>query len=406
MKQKTILITGATGFLGSFITQELLEAGFRLKLLVRKTHSLQATERVSEIFPLSALSVFADRTRVGRIEIIEGDVSKKYLGLDTREYRRLAETIDEVFHCAAATKFNDGHNTLTQTNVSGTETVVRFCYTEKIKRLHYISTAYVAGKRRDVVYEDELDKGQAFNNNYEKSKFDAEKILGQFVRQYDVPTTVYRPSIIVGNSRTGYTKNYDNIYIFGKGLYYLKNYKTQKSHENDFSMNPKRIHQSSYLRIPGDKYGTINLIPVDYAARAIITISRRDESINKIFHIVNPSPPTLGEVAEWMAVATGNRIRIVPFHELQAQPYTVFEKLFLRGTEAFQPYLFGESYFDFTNTKRLLSGTGIECPLITQEHINRFIQYGVNTHWGKKNTTSGKEDRFLKIQESLFSVIV
>ena len=104
MKQKTILITGATGFLGSFITQELFEAGFRLKLLVRKTHSLQAKERVSEIFPLSASSVFADRTRVGRIEIIEGDVSKKYLGLDTREYIRLAETIDEVFHCLCGHK--------------------------------------------------------------------------------------------------------------------------------------------------------------------------------------------------------------------------------------------------------------------------------------------------------------
>jgi thioester reductase-like protein len=298
MKQKTILITGATGFLGSFITQELLEAGFSLKLLVRKTHDLQAKERVSDVFPLCYPSLFADRTRVGRIEIIEGDVSKKYLGLDTREYIRLAETIDEVFHCAAATKFNDVHNTLTQTNVSGTENVVQFCYTEKIKRLHYISTAYVAGKRRDVVYEDELDKGQAFNNNYEKSKFDTEKLLNQFVRQYDVPATVYRPSIIVGNSRTGYTKNYDNIYIFGKGLYYLKNYKTQKSHENDFSISPKRIHQSSYLRIPGDKYGTINLIPVDYAVRTIIAISRRDESINKIFHIVNPSPPTLGELAE------------------------------------------------------------------------------------------------------------
>ena len=90
--------------------------------------------------------------------------------------------------------------------MSGTENVVHFCYTEKIKRLHYISTAYVAGKRRDVVYEDELDKGQSFNNNYEKSKFDTEKLLNQVVRQYDVPTTVYRPSIIVGDSRTGYTK--------------------------------------------------------------------------------------------------------------------------------------------------------------------------------------------------------
>lgn len=406
MKQKTILITGATGFLGSFITQELFESGFCLKLLVRKTHDLQAKERVSDVFPLCDPSLFADRTRVGRIEIIEGDVSKKYLGLDTREYIRLAETIDEVFHCAAATKFNDVHNTLTQTNVSGTENVVQFCYTEKIKRLHYISTAYVAGKRRDVVYEDELDKGQTFNNNYEKSKFDAEILLNQFVRQYDVPATVYRPSIIVGNSRTGYTKNYDNIYIFGKGLYYLKNYKTQKSHENDFAISPKCIHQSSYVRIPGDKYGTINVTPVDYVARTIIAISRRDESINKIFHIVNPSPPTLSELAEWMAVATGNRIRILRFHELQAQPYTVFEKLFLRGTEAFQPYLFGEPCFDSTNTKRLLCGTGIECPLITQEFIHRFIQYGVDTHWGKKNTTSGKEDRFLKIQEPLLSVIV
>src|SRR3990172_855035 len=132
MKQKTILITGATGFLGSFITQELFEAGFCLKLLVRKTHDLQAKERVSDVFPLCDPSLFADRTRVGRIEIIEGDVSKKYLGLDTREYIRLAEAIDEVFHCAAATKFNDVHNTLTLTNVSGTENVVQFSYTEKI----------------------------------------------------------------------------------------------------------------------------------------------------------------------------------------------------------------------------------------------------------------------------------
>src|SRR3989339_1489598 len=123
MKQKTILITGATGFLGSFITHELLEAGFRLKLLVRKTHSLQATERVSEIFPLSALSVFADRTRVGRIEIIEGDVSKKYLGLDTREYRRLAETIDEVFHVLRPPNLTMGTIHLLQRMCPGTEPV-------------------------------------------------------------------------------------------------------------------------------------------------------------------------------------------------------------------------------------------------------------------------------------------
>ena len=108
-----------------------------------------------------------------------------------------------------------------------------------------------------------------------------------------------------------------------------------------------------------------------------------------------------------MKLATGiHYVKIVPMHEFETLPHTLQERLFLQRTEAFQFYMFGEPYFDSTNTKHLLRGTGIECPLITQELINRFIQYGVDTHWGKKNTTSGKEDRFLKIQEPLLSVIV
>jgi hypothetical protein len=147
------------------------------------------------------------------------------------------------------------------------------------------------------------------------------------------------------------------------------------------------------LRIPVDKYGTINLVPIDYVSHAIVAISEQRESINKTFHIVNPSPPTLGELAEWMTVAMDvHRIKIAPMYEFQIQPHTLEEKLFLKGTETFQPYMFGEPYFDSTNTRKLLSGTAIECPLITQELINRFIQYAENTNWGNRKTSHIRVD--------------
>ncbi|TVL97242.1 MAG: hypothetical protein CV087_22595 [Candidatus Brocadia sp. WS118] len=393
MKRKTMLITGATGFLGSFITQELFEAGFYLILLIRNSNQAEARERISEAFPSFGNTKPVSDKLSARVEIVEGDISHKHFGLHAKDYSRISDTVDEVFHCAAATKFyHESDNMLVQTNVYGTEHLAWFCLSGKRKRLHYMSTAYVAGTRRDTVFEHELEKNQTFNNNYEKSKFAAEKLLRQFTAKYNIPATIYRPSIIIGDSRTGVTRNYDNIYVFGKGLHRLKNYDIQKSNKDTSWSSKKSIGYSPALRIPGDKHATINLVPVDYVTQAIVAISGQEQSINKTFQIVNPSPPTLGELAEWMTVATGiHRVRIVPMYEFQMQPETLEEKLFLKGTETFQPYMFGEPYFDSTSTRTMLSGTTIECPLITQEVINRFLRYALDTNWGKKIPNEEKE---------------
>lgn len=388
MKHKTILITGATGFLGSYIARELSEAGFHLKLLVRRKSTIRAKERLSETFPSygTTESAFHLLQKQNHLEIIEGDVSKNNFELDMVNYLRLAETVDEVFHCAAATKFDDDISDVhTRTNVFGTELIALFCITRKLKRLHYISTAYVAGRRRETILENELEKKQLFNNNYERSKYTAERIISIFARHYQIPYTIYRPSIITGDATTGYTKNYDNIYVFGKGLSHLKNYEMRDRRKGNDRTNSGNENHFLSLKVPGDKYGTINLIPVDYAARSIVTISRNEESLNKTFHIVNPSPPTLGELAEWMRVATGvHHVKLIPMHEFQAQQHTLQEKLFFHWTKAFQPYMFGEPNFDSTGTRNLLRGTGIECPLITQELINRFLQYAIDTNWGNQ----------------------
>lgn len=379
------------------MTRELFEAGFHLILLVRKAAKDQAQEMVFDtVTSLETTKSVFDMWPY-RIEIIEGDITERHLGLNELDYLRLSNRVDEVFHCAAATKFNDGSDTkLVRTNVHGTEHVLWFCLSNKTKRLHHISTAYVAGTRQNTVFEHELEKGQSFHNNYEKSKFDAEKLLGQFTRKHNIPVTVYRPSIIVGDSETGFTNNYDNIYVFGKGLTYLKTYEMRSNSKGTRFIQTDGIKHLSPLRIPGDIHGTINLVPVDYVARAITAISQQAKSKSKTFHIVNPSPPTLGELAEWMETATGvHRIKIVPMYEFQKHPHALQEKLFLRGTEAFQPYMFGEPHFDSTNTKNLLSGTAIQCPLITQELMNRFIQYGTKTDWGRENQSTKQSRSFM-----------
>jgi thioester reductase-like protein len=388
MKQKTILITGATGFLGIYITRELFHAGFSLKLLIRETNGIPARERFLTELPFCILEEFFYNPPFDRIEIISGDILRYNLGLHIKSYTRLAETVDEVFHCAATTKFNDEPDALNQTNVLGTEHISMFCITKKPKRLHYISTAYVAGKRRDTVLETELDKGQLFNNAYEKSKFDAEKNLAEFTGRHHLPYTIYRPSIITGDSTTGYTKNYDNIYVFGKELIHLKNRTTQNIIKKTDAMPNGFVPPHAPLRVPGDRYGTINLIPVDYAAQTIKTISLRPESINNTFQVVNPSPPTVGELAEWIKVSTNiNNLKIVPPEEFNMAPPTLQEELLVKKIRAFQPYMFGEPNFDSTNTRKILSGTGIACPLITPGLINHFMQYAIDTGWGRKKQT-------------------
>lgn len=391
MEQKTILITGATGFLGGYITRELSQLGFHLKLLIRGATRGMAKERFLEMHSFGGRGS-ASGVLPGQFEIIEGDISKNDLGLGRVDYLRLAETVDEVFHCAAATKFTSDRSDLhANTNITGTRHVSLFSVRGKLKRFHYMSTAYVAGRRRDTVLENELEKGQAFNNSYEESKYEAEKRLLPFAQQHRLLYTVYRPSIITGDTITGYTRNYDNIYIFGKGLSRLKERELRNNGKGEGISDPAKTCFPVSLRVPGDKHSTVNLIPVDYAARAIVALSRRVESINKAFHIVNPSPPTLGELAEWMRTALGvYHVRVAPLHEFQLTPHTLQERLFLQKTQAFQPYLFGEPYFDFSNTRSLLSGTGIECPLITQEIVNRYIQYAIDTNWGEKRQSADR----------------
>ena len=137
-----------------------------------------------------------------RLEVVVGDIGERRLGLGDADWDRLTGSVDTVFHLAAIYDLAVPLALAQRVNVDGTGNVIDFCRAASGLRRHvYVSTAYVAGRRRGTVYEHELVLGQDFKNHYESTKFQAEVWVRESMA--DVPTTILRPAIVVGDSQDG-----------------------------------------------------------------------------------------------------------------------------------------------------------------------------------------------------------
>lgn len=402
-REKIILVTGSTGFLGSAITQRLLVSGCKLRLLIRKrdndsSHiSFGQESLIKELILGYQLDEYSqeqcrevgdqlnnDKSLhelfISNVEIIEGDITSSGLGLEKQEYRKLCNEVDEVFHCAAVTHFEtQGADEHMAVNIKGTENVLQFTNTGKQKRLHYISTAYVAGKQNCIIYENQIVNEPLFNNEYERSKFVAEQLVIEYAKTNDIPYTIYRPGIIVGDSKTGSTCKFDNLYLFVKVLFNIKNSFIKEKNEdlNDIT-----------IRVPGDPDALINLVPIDYVADAIVAILEKKESIGKIYHITNPNPPRLSELRDLVMTLLEIRgMHVKIDRELEKQSLGTVEKLFLRQTRSYYSYLFSKLRFDDSSTQEILKGTGITCPAVTKELVAVLIDFAVSHNWGEEKRT-------------------
>src|SRR4051795_4752326 len=145
------------------------------------------------------------------VEVLPGDIGERRLGLDDDTYGRLAGEVTEVHHLAAIYNLAVPLELAQKVNVDGTGNILELCRDcDALERLHYVSTAYVAGDRHGSVYEHELVLGQQFKNHYESTKFQAELWVRDQMDK--VPTTIYRPAIVVGDSQTGETQKFDGPY--------------------------------------------------------------------------------------------------------------------------------------------------------------------------------------------------
>lgn len=382
-------MTGATGFVGSNLARELLNCGYNLKFLVRGKN---IKERVGNIFrKLYKQPEEYDKVRK-KIEVIEGDISKKYLGISLEDLNRLSQQVTSVFHCAALVSFDKTKKSnIERVNVEGTKNVLDFMRRFDLNELHYISTAYIAGQRKGIVYEDELDEGQIFNNPYEESKFKAEKLIREYQSKYPINTTVYRPSIIVGDSKTGKTSSFVGFYGIIKQLWVLR-----ELFKEDIKRGGQRAKRANVsfekgililpLRVPGLINKTLNLVPIDYVVKVIIRVFKEENLHSKVYHIINPNPPTLGYIQKLVSKALNiSGVKVVNPEELRTRSATYWEKFFLEMIKDYIPYLEKEEpIFSDKNTQRVLNKS-LCCPRITLNLIGELISHCVTTNWGKKD---------------------
>lgn len=335
-RARHLLLTGLPNYLAVQLVWTVLTA--ERETLVTAVVRPDLIERTEAALARGAI----DRHRQ-RIEILPGDVVHPRLGLNPDTLARLHATITDVFHLASVYHLGVDKRHAEEVNIQGTRHVLAF--TERcpgLVRLNHFSTAFVAGDREGVILEDELDRGQRFRNTFERTKFTAElEVRRRFV---DLPISVYRPAIVVGDSRTGEIDRLDGPYFF---LQLMVN-------------SPARLP----LPLPSATNNPLNIVPVDFVAHAAHALSLNPWAEGRTFHLVDPNPLALRDAFRLFAEAAGRNAPVgsVPGwlgRRLLALPGA--ERL-TRNSRAILQELDALTLFNSMNALEGLANTGIRCP--------------------------------------------
>lgn len=366
-----VLLTGATGLLGRFLMRDFLLSGRRLAVLVRTTELASASERVESILQMWEGEGHGP---LSRPVVLEGDVTEPHLGLSAEDLEWVSKHVVSILHAAAMVRFDPDETSgePMRTNLGGTLEVIDLATRMQIPDLHYVSTAFVCGKREGVIRENELDCQQTFHNSYEQSKFEAEQAVRAATQ---IPwRTVYRPTIITADSTTGYTNTYFGISWYLKWLAVLV--PQQPVDERGIRQTPID------LPVSGDE--PHNLVPVNWVSRVILTLFANRKSRGQTFHLSSPHSVTMREVIEICYGYFGSAgVRFVG-DQPSGSPanMSAFARSFFESSRSYRDY---DRYTPVFDRSRLDALAGhLECPPIDRDVVLRFLEFGRRDRWGKR----------------------
>jgi len=367
-------ITGGTGLVGTNLVPRLLRlsAGSRVTLLVRANDEAKMRLRVGS-FAAWIEKIFGVADAVRRIRGVRGDVTMPRCGLKAEEWDEIVRSATCLIHGAATIRFDHSLSEARAVNVNGTESsleLARLCAEcGPLKRFVYIGTSSVSGRRTGRVYEHELEVGQRFFNTYEQSKAESERLVRKHFDRF--PCTIFRPSIIIGDSRSGRTTLFNVIYV------------------------PLRLLHRGFLRaLPARPEALLDIVPVDWVTDAMARIMQLPESAGLVFHLTSgPARATkLGDLTRIAAEyfdehSPGKEPRSVEFvspevwdrrlEEMRGRERTLMLQL---GT--LLPYIDIDRIFDSTNTDRFLEGSGLAFPVFS-DYGGKILEYCLRSNWGK-----------------------
>jgi thioester reductase-like protein len=362
-----IFLTGSTGFLGAFLLSELLkQTHSKIYCLVRSLNINSAQNKIQESLALYGLW---QTQFIGRIIPVVGDLSEPLLGLSQEQFEKLASEIDVVYHSGALLNYVYPYERLKQINVSGTQEILRFASTKKIKQVNYMSSIAVFESdlyRHKIITESDklMDVGKMYLG-YSQSKWVAEKLV-LLARERGIPVIIYRLPFISGHSLTGVWNTDDIICRMIKGCITMK-------------------------KIPNLDY-VLNMAPVDYIVQSILLLSKKEDALGQIFHLINPEPIHLDSIKEQMN-GIGYKIERVSFqdwlHNLQQNPESnVLYPLLPFFMKQYLPEkltileLYQEQWkpnVTCQETIRILADSSIHCPSINDNLLNNYFSHFIRT---------------------------
>lgn len=290
-----------------------------------------------------------------RIKIIKGDITEKNLGIDRTKRKSLIKKIDTVYHCAALCNFVDPLKIVRKVNVQGTKNLLDFAldcrHFGRLKNINYISTVAVAGNKKGIFYEDMLNEGQGFNNVYEQSKFEAEKLVESYKKKEGLSLAIFRPGVIVGDSVTGKVDNFQMFYQF---LHILS--------------------LGLFKELPVNRNMQYGIVPVDCTAKAIYLISSDSQNNYKTYHLVNPNTISFDFFLHMAKSYFGFKgPMFVSSESYNYKKLTGFSKKLI---DYYLPYLTHKSIlFDTSNFETAIDTRNFSWPKIDERFLTRLFRY-------------------------------
>ncbi len=364
-----LLLTGATGLVGSYLMRDLILHGRKLAVVARSCKRISAVERVEAIMQRWEYELGRN---LPRPIVLEGDIAEPGFGLCDSAMQWIQSHVSEIIHNAAILKFSgaDMNQEPWRTNLGGTKHAIELARIAGIRHFNYVSTAYVCGLRSETIYEDELECGQSFRNDYEHSKFRSE-LLVHAAEGFDTKT-IFRPAVIVGDSTTGYTSTYHGLFMYLRLLATLV--PQQERDENGKLVTPIK------LPMTGDE--PRNLVPVDWVSQVISHVVCTPAAKNRTYHLAPDRCTTARQILN--ACYKYFNSRGVEFcgkhHDREAD--SEFARRFFENARIYEAYETSDPRFDVRNLKRFAGH--LDCPSVDEEMIVRFMEFGQADNWGKR----------------------
>jgi nucleoside-diphosphate-sugar epimerase len=380
-------VTGGTGFLGSHIAVELLRRGFRVSLLARPDKERRAEDRVQEL-----LDWFGHPAGDRRgLRVVEGQITRPGMWIGPAIYRQVLRETDEIIHCASNTSFSERKRAdVEAVNGGGLKNVLNFAREGGAYFFHHVSTAFVAGKAAGSCPEEPVAPDE-FWNVYEETKCLGEWAATAACRMAGIGLTIYRPSIVYGDSRTGRSLLFNAVYYPVRMALFIRDL-----YEKDIRERGGRKAAEMGVRIEADgstflplrievaRQGGINLIPVDYFTDAFLAILEGAPG-GGVFHILNGQAKRIEDIIDYSCrLFRLSGIRACAPEEFEEKPRNPLETLYNHYIEAYAPYMRDTRVFGTAKSRPILEPRGIVCPEFDYGIFSRCMNYAIETGWGSR----------------------